>query len=57
MNGGYFARTSCATTINQLKVFDNIPFIVVGEVTFHKHVYFILCAAIELSRVFEKKEV
>lgn len=25
VNDGYFARTSCATTINQLKVFDIIP--------------------------------
>lgn len=49
MNGGYFARTSCATTINQFKVFDIIPLIAVREVTFHKHVYFAFCAAIELS--------
>lgn len=49
VNGGYFARTSCATIINQLKVFDIIPPLAVGEVTFHKHVYFAFCAAIELS--------
>lgn len=53
MNGGYFAQTSCTTTINQLKVFDIIPSIAVGEVTFHKHVYFALSAAIELNCVFE----
>lgn len=51
VNGDYFARTTCATTINQLKVFD-----IILPITFHWHVYFVLCATIELvAGTFEKE--